>query len=91
MDNILVIAQQFGVSETDLKGFTQSIINEMQKDGVVDAFLTGDIGEYTRAEIIEAYAMSAVSKMQMFVTKYTTDPIAAEAFHATVRNLLCAR
>ncbi len=86
MDNILVLAKQFGVSESALKGFAQSIINDMQKDGIVDAFLVMD--EETRIETLEAYGLAAIKKMQMFTNKYFSDPEAAKTFRATVRNLL---
>ncbi len=86
MHHILVLAKQFGVSESDLKGFAQSIINDMKKDGIVDAFLAMDEGEHS--EVINAYALSAIKKMQTFTNKYFSDPKAAEHFRKTVRKLL---
>lgn len=86
MNNILVLAEQFGVSESDLKSFAQAIINGMQRDGFVDAFI--DMDEETRGGVIEAYSLNVINKMQIFTNKYFSDPKAADAFRKTVRNLL---
>jgi hypothetical protein len=86
MSNIRTLAQQFGVSESDLKSFAQSIVLDMKKDSVDDAAKLMTDAE--KVEVVQAYAAAAINKMQKFVSTYITNPEAADAFRRTVRNLL---
>lgn len=86
MSNISTIAKQFNVSENALRGFAQSVILSMKADSVDDAFLL--MNEADRIELVEAYSMAAIKKMQTFTNKYFSDPQAADQFRAAVKSLL---
>ncbi len=86
MYQLAKLAEQFGVSETNLKSFAQAVIESMKADSVDDAYLA--MNEEQRAELVQAYSMAAIKKMQTFTNKYFSDPQAADQFRRTVRNLL---
>lgn len=80
------MAKKFNVSESALMGFAVSVIESMKKDSVQDAFLLMDEAE--RVELVEAYSMTAIKKMQQFTNTYFSNPAAAENFRAAVKSLL---
>jgi hypothetical protein len=86
MINIRTLAQQFGVSESDLESFAQSIVLDMKKDSVDDAAKLMTDAE--KVDVVQAYAAASIKKTQRFVNSYIANPEAADAFRRTVRNLL---
>lgn len=69
--NIKSLANEMGVSESDVTNFARNVIHELDKDGMKAAFLEAD--ESLQGDIAEAYAAHAAKKMEAFHTAYITN------------------
>lgn len=80
------LAKEMNVTVKDLFYFSQSLINSLQEDRMVEAYLNSSSNE--RAELIEAYIPGIIKKWEGFQTTYDCNPKAREELIKTVYSLL---
>lgn len=76
------LAQQMNVSPAYVRSMAQSIADSIDIDKAGAFFTAAD--ESLQAEMVEAYAPVAVSKMEQFFTRYHSCPAAREAFQGAI-------
>jgi len=76
------LAKELNVSVADLKCLLTSVINSLHQDNMVEKFYSAT--EEERIEICEAYVITAVKKMETFVSTYITNPVARKQFIKTL-------
>lgn len=77
------LAEQMGVSVSDVECFARSIANSIQKDRAAEAFVS-NFDDDMRCEMVQAYAAHAVRKINEFHTSYITNPDVNHLFNDMV-------
>lgn len=80
------LAQNMGVSETDVMTMAQGIVNDLVKDRIDDVYVDSDTT--IQCDLVQAYALHQQKKLRDFHTTYLTNPQAAQAFQSSVYDLV---
>lgn len=76
------LAEQMGVSESDVLCFARSIANSIEKDRAADFFVNAS--EQNQCDMVNAYATHAVRKINEFYTSYITNSEVSSLFNDMV-------
>lgn len=80
------LAESMNVSPIDTQCLMNSIVNSLQKDKMIKVYLNSTPSE--RKDILEAYIIDAVKKMESFTTILATNEAAEKEFSNFVLALL---